>query len=42
MTSQYFDIDDILAEDERIPVEWRTPAKNVGHLDASCGKNVSN
>jgi GINS complex subunit 3 len=35
--SNYYSVDEILCEDERIPLKWISDAKGVGHLDPSSG-----
>ena len=35
--SRYFSVDDVLGEDERVPVRWLAPARDVGYLDPSSG-----
>ena len=38
--SRYFEVDSILAEEERVPVIWKRAAAGCGHLDPSCGVDV--
>ena len=38
--SRYFSLDELLAEDERVPVRWLNAAPGVGYLDASTGSEV--
>lgn len=35
----YFNVDDILCEDERVPLRWKSVALKVGHLDPSSGSD---
>jgi hypothetical protein len=35
--SRYFSVDEMFAEDERIPVRWLSDARAVGYLDPSSG-----
>jgi GINS complex subunit 3 len=37
--SRFFSIDDILAEDERMPLKWLSDAVGVGYLDPSNGSD---
>jgi hypothetical protein len=38
--SKYFSLDDIIAGEERVPVNWRAAAARVGFLDASVSTEV--
>lgn len=35
--SRYWSVDEMLAEDERVPIKWTSDAKSVGYLDPSSG-----
>jgi hypothetical protein len=38
----YLSIDAILAEEDRVPVEFQVSAQRLGHLDTAAGTAVSN